>query len=189
LQSAAVLSTAAERQPFYDAANELIKLHVPMIPVAHGGNGAAFKADVVGAYASDIGAEQFALMDPGGRDAFVWLQNGEPASLYCADETDGEALRACEQIMQSLLAYEPGTGAVVPSLASEWSASEDLTEWTFILRDGVKFHNGADLDANDVLVSLNVIWDAAHPLHVGRDGSFTYWPGLFGPFLNAPPAE
>ena len=189
LQSAAVLSTAEERQPFYDAANELIKLHVPMIPVAHGGNGAAFKADVVGAYASDIGAEQFALMDPGGRDAFVWLQNGEPASLYCADETDGEALRACEQIMQSLLAYEPGTGAVVPSLASEWSASEDLTEWTFILRDGVKFHNGADLDANDVLVSLNVIWDAAHPLHVGRDGSFTYWPGLFGPFLNAPPAE
>jgi peptide/nickel transport system substrate-binding protein len=150
---------------------------------------AAFKADVEGAYASDIGAEQFALMDPGGRDAFVWLQNGEPASLYCADETDGEALRACEQMMQSLLAYEPGTGAVVPSLASEWSASEDLTEWTFILRDGVKFHNGADLDANDVVLSYAVQWDASHPLHVGNSGQFSYFSSLFNGLLNAPPAE
>ena len=85
-------ATAEERQPWYDKANELIKQHVPMIPVAHGGSGAAFKADVEGAYASDIGAEQFAKMNPGGRDTFVWMQNGEPPGLYGADETDGEAL-------------------------------------------------------------------------------------------------
>ena len=54
------------------------------------------------------------------------------------------------------------------------------------LRQGVKFHNGADLDANDVVLSYGVQWDAAHPLHVGRDGNFTYFPGLFGQFLNAP---
>jgi ABC-type transport system substrate-binding protein len=182
-------ATPEERQPFYDAANELIKQHVPMIPIAHGGNGAAFKADVEGAYASDIGAEQFALMNPGGRDAFVWMQNGEPPGLYCADESDGEALRACEQVLQSLLAYEPGTGAVIPSLASEFTASDDLTEWTFTLRDGVTFHDGATLDANDVVLSYVVQWDASHPLHVGRDGSFTYFSALFGGFLNAPPAE
>ena len=186
LKEGATKSVAADRQPFYDQANELIKQHVPMIPIAHGGNGAAYQADVAGAYASDIGAEQFALMDPGGRDTFVWMQNGEPAGLYCADESDGEALRACEQVMQSLLAYEPGTGAVVSALATEWSANDDLTEWVFTLRDGVKFHNGATLDANDVVMSYVVQWDASHPLHVGRDGSFTYFPGLFGQFLNAP---
>jgi peptide/nickel transport system substrate-binding protein len=189
LQEGATKSTAEERQPFYDAANELIKQHVPMIPIAHGGNGAAFLADVEGAYASDIGAEQFALMNPGGRDAFVWMQNGEPPGLYCADESDGEALRACEQVLQSLLAYEPGTGDVIPSLATEWTANEDLTEWTFTLRDGVTFHDGATFDANDVVLSYVVQWDASHPLHVGRDGSFTYFPGLFGQFVNAPPAE
>ncbi len=188
LREGATKSSPEERQPFYDTANELIKQHVPMIPVAHGGSGAAFLADVEGAYASDIGAEQFALMNPGGREAFVWLQNGEPPGLYCADESDGEALRACEQVLQSLLAYEPGTGKVIPSLATEWTASEDLTEWTFTLRDGVTFHNGATLDANDVALSYIVQWDASHPLHVGRDGSFTYFPGLFGQFLNAPPA-
>ncbi len=186
LKQGATRALPEERQPFYDTANELIKQHVPMIPVAHGGNGAAFKADVEGAYASDIGAEQFALMNPGGRDTFVWLQNGEPAGLYCADESDGEALRACEQVMQSLLAYEPGTGDVVASLATEWTANDDLTEWVFKLREGVKFHNGATLDANDVVLSYVVQWDASHPLHVGRDGSFTYFPGLFGAFLNAP---
>jgi ABC-type transport system substrate-binding protein len=189
LKSGSTQATAEARQPFYDTANELIKQHVPMIPIAHGGSGAAFKADVEGAYASDIGAEQFGLMNPGGREALVWLQNAEPISLYCADETDGETLRACEQVLQSLLAYEPGTGAVVPSLATEWTANEDLTEWTFTLRDGVKFHNGATLDANDVVLSYAVQWDAAHPLHVGRVGDFTYFSSLFGGLLNAAPAE
>lgn len=189
LQNGATRAKPDERYPFYIEANELVKQHVPMIPIAHGGNGAAYKADVEGAYASDIGAEQFALMTPGDRDTFVWMQNGEPAGLYCADETDGEALRACEQIMQSLLAYEVGTGVPIPSLAVEYTANEELTEWTFTLREGVKFHNGADLDANDVVLSYVVQWDAAHALHVGRDGSFTYFPGLFGQFLNAPPAE
>lgn len=189
LKEGATKSSAEERQPWYDTANELVKQHVPMIPVAHGGNGAAYKADVEGAYASDIGAELFALMDPGRRDALVWMQNAEPISLYCGDETDGETLRACEQMLQSLLAYEPGTGKVVPSLASAFAANDDLTEWTFKLREGVKFHNGATLDANDVVLSYGVQWDAAHPLHVGREGSFSYFSGLFGGFLNAPAAE
>lgn len=189
LKGGSTQATAEARQPFYDTANELIKQHVPMIPIAHGGNAAAYKADVEGAYASDIGAEQFALMNPGGREALVWMQNAEPIGLYCADETDGETLRACEQMLQSLLAYEPRTAAVVASLATDWSANEDLTEWTFTLRDGVKFHNGATLDANDVVLSYAVQWDAAHPLHVGRDGNFTYFSSLFGGLLNAAPAE
>jgi ABC-type transport system substrate-binding protein len=186
LKSGGTRATAEERYPFYIKANELIKQHVPMIPVAHGGNGGAYKADVEGAYVSDFGAEQFGRMDPGGRDTFVWLQNAEPIGLYCADESDGETLRACEQVMESLLQFEVGTGKPIAALATEWSANADLTEWTFKLREGVTYHNGADLDANDVILSYAAQWDAEHPLHVGRDGSFTYWPGLFGPFLNAP---
>jgi ABC-type transport system substrate-binding protein len=133
-----------------------------------------------------LGNEYFAVVDPGGRDTFVWMQNAEPIGLYCADETDGESLRACEQMNESLLAYEVGGTAVEPALAERYEANEDLTVWTFYLRPGVKFHDGSDLDAIDVIMSYVVQWDASHPLHVGRDGSFTYWPGLFGPFLNAP---
>jgi ABC-type transport system substrate-binding protein len=186
LAAGAQLADPADRLPHYIAANTAIRDLVPMIPVAHGGSGTAFRADVEGAHASPLGNENMAVMDPGGRDTIVWMQNAEPIGLYCADETDGESLRACEQVMESLLAYEVGGAAVVPSLAETWEASDDLLQWTFHLREGVSFHNGATLDANDVVLSYVVQWDAAHPLHTGRDGNFTYFPGLFGGFLNAP---
>jgi len=186
LAEAAALSEQADRDVLYAQATELIKQHVPMIPVANGGSGLAFKADITGAHASPLSNEQFAVMDPGGRDTLVWMQNAEPIGLYCADETDGESLRACEQINESLLAYEVGGVDVVPGLATACDPNEDLTVWTCTLREGVLFHDGSTLDANDVVMSYYVQWDAASPLHVGRDGSFTYFPGLFGQFLNAP---
>ena len=35
-------------------------------------------------------------------------------------------------------------------------------------------------------MSYAVQWDAENPLHIGRTGDFTYFPGLFGGFLNPP---
>ena len=119
-----------------------------------------------------------------GQDTFVWMQNAEPISVYCADETDGESLRACEQIFESLLAYERGGTAVEPGLAEMPKANDDLTEWTFTLRDGVKFSNGDAVTANDVVKTYVVQWDAADPLHTGRAGDFTYFSSLFGGLLE-----
>jgi len=186
LTKAAQLASDADREPFYVAANNAIRTHVPMIPVAHGGSGTAFKASVTGAHASPLGNEFFAVMEVPGQDTFVWMQNAEPISLFCADETDGESLRACEQVTQSLLGYEVAGTAVEPVLAASYEASDDLMVWTFKLREGVSFHNGFSLDAADVVESLVLQWDAASPLHKGNTGAFTYWSGLFGAFLNAP---
>lgn len=180
------LADEAAREPFYEAANNAIKQHVPMIPVAHGGNAAAFKATVDGAHASPLSTEIFSVMGIEGQDTFVWMQNAEPISLYCADETDGESLRACEQVTEPLLAYEIAGTATEPALAESYEASDDLTEWTFHLRQGVTFHDGSSLDANDVVLSYAVQWDASHPLHKGNTGAFEYWTYLFGQFLNAP---
>ncbi|EFO82058.1 ABC transporter substrate binding protein (dipeptide) [Oscillochloris trichoides DG-6] len=186
LQQGASKPTDVEREPFYVEANNLLIQHVPMVPIAHGASGTAYKGDVAGAHSSPLTSEYFAVMAPGDRDTFVWLQNGEPAGLYCADETDGEALRTCEQITEALLSYEIGGTAVKPGLAESCDPNTDLTEWTCKLRTGVKFHDGSDFDANDVVMSFAVQWDAANPLHVGRDGSFTYFSSLWGGFLNAP---
>ncbi len=185
LKEAAALAKDSDRAPLYADVNNLIKQHVPMIPVAHGGSAVAFKAGIEGAHASPLGNEYFASMSNGG-DTFVWMQNAEPISLYCADETDGESLRACEQVTESLLRYQVGGTAVEPNLAESYEANAELTEWTFKLRQGVKFHDGSALDANDVVASLVLQWDASHPLHKGNTGGFSYWSGLFGPFLNAP---
>ena len=148
----------------------------------------AYRADVQGGFASPLGNEYFAVMTPGDRNQFVWMQNGEPPGLYCADESDGEALRVCEQMLESLYRYEVGGTATQPALAESCEPNAELTQWTCTLREGVTFHDGATLDANDVVMSYAVQWDAEHPLHKGRDGSFTYFGGLFGGLLNPPPA-
>lgn len=188
LTAGASLANDAERMPYYETANNLIKEHVPMIPIAHGGSGVAYAATVNGGHASPLGNEYFAVMDPG-KDTFVWMQNAEPISLYCADETDGESLRACEQVTEALLSYEVGGTAVEPALATSCDANEDLTVWTCHLREGVTFHDGSKLDANDVVMSWDIQWDAANPLHTGNTGGFTYFSALWGGFLNAPPSE
>lgn len=176
------------RAPAYERANNAIRLHVPMVPIAHGGSAVAYRADVEGGFASPLGNEIFAVMKPGDRDQIVFMQNAEPIGLYCADETDGESLRACEQMLESLYTYEVGGTATEPALAEKCEPNAELTQWTCTLREGVTFHNGATLDANDVVMTYAIQWDAAHPLHKGRDGSFTYFSGLFGGFLNPPPA-
>ena len=43
---------------------------------------------------------------------------------------------------------------VVPNLAVEWEAKNDASEWSFKLREGVEFHDGKTLDAEDIVYSL-----------------------------------
>jgi peptide/nickel transport system substrate-binding protein len=181
----ASIADPKEAEQYYVAANNAIKAEVPMVPIAHGGSATAYLADVEGAHSSPLTNENFSVVNPGGRDTFVWMQNAEPISMYCADETDGESLRACEQVVESLYAYEIGGTAVHPALAEVCEPNEDLTVWTCTLRQGVKFHDGSTLDANDVVMSWIVGWDAANPLHIGNTGSFEYFATLWGALLNA----
>jgi peptide/nickel transport system substrate-binding protein len=51
------------------------------------------------------------------------------------------------------------TGEPTPDLAVSWSANDSATEWTFTLRKGIKFHDGSDFDAADVVDLLNRIKD------------------------------
>jgi ABC-type transport system substrate-binding protein len=185
IKAAAKLSDVAERQKLYDTVNEKLKEHVPMIPVAHGGSATVFKAAVKGAHASPLTNEVFAVMD-NGADQMVWMQNGEPAALWCSDETDGETLRGCEALGDALLAYKVGGVEVEPALAEKFTANADATEYVFNLRKDVKFHDGSSLDANDVVATFVAQWDAASPNHKGRTGTFEYFGSFFGKFLNAP---
>ena len=186
LAEAAQLGDEEARRAIYTEVNDLLKQHVPMIPVAHGASAAAYLATVEGAHASPLGNESLEVMAVPGQDTFTFMQNAEPIGLYCGDETDGESLRVCEQVLESLLAYEVGGAKVIYSLAEAYTVNEDATEWTFTLQPGVLFHDGSSLDANDVVLSWAIQWDAAHPLHVGRVGDFSYFSGLFGSFLNPP---
>jgi ABC-type transport system substrate-binding protein len=126
-------------------------------------------------------------MDPAGRSPLVWMQNAYPISLYCADETDGETLRICDNIFDGLYKVPGGETVPVPALATACEANDTATVWTCTLRENVKFHDGARFDAGDVVDSFAVQWDLDHPLHIGRTGTFEYWAGLWGQYLNVPP--
>ncbi|MEO8612423.1 MAG: ABC transporter substrate-binding protein [Chloroflexota bacterium] len=185
LMQAARLGDVAQRYPIYVQANTAIRDLVPMVPIAHATSGTAFRASVRGAHSSPLSSEYFAVMDDVTDDTLIWMQNAEPSGLYCPDESDGESLRMCLQISESLLAYEISGTRVMPSLARDYVSNADATQWVFHLREGVLFQDGSALDANDVVMSYDVQWDAANPLHVGRTGDFTYFSAFFGGFLNA----
>jgi len=184
IRAAGQVSDPVVRQQHYDAVNTLLKDNVVMIPVAHGASATAFKASIEGAHASPLGNEVMGVLSSDA-DQFVWMQNGEPSTLWCIDETDGETLRACEQIFEALLSFKVGGAEVEPGLAESYVANDDATEWTFTLRQGVQFQDGSLLDASDVVASYAAVWDAKSPNHVGRTGNFEYFTAFFNKFLNA----
>ena len=179
-------TTGAKRDAAYAKANNAIRTHVPMIPIARTATNAAFRADVLGAAVSPLHLERFAAMTPGDRRQLVWLTTGEPAGLYCADEADPVSDLVCAQLSEGLYGYDPTSAATVPALAKNCDPDADLTIWTCTLRSGVTFHDGSVLDANDVVLSFAVQWDAEQVLHRGHDGSFATFAARFGGFLNAP---
>ena len=69
----------ADRQAAYEAANNAIREHVPMVPIAHGGSGVAWHADNEGGHSSPLSNESLAVVSPGADDQLVFLQNAEPS--------------------------------------------------------------------------------------------------------------
>jgi peptide/nickel transport system substrate-binding protein len=66
-----------------------------------------------------------------------------------------EALYLANIYEPLLWANAPGSEeAFTPALATSWSTSEDGLAWTFVLREGVKFHDGSDLNADAVVRSI-----------------------------------
>ena len=174
------------REAAYVKANNAIRTHVPMIPVGRAGSAAAYRADVDGANVSPLRLERFAAMAPGDRRQLVWLAASEPAGLYCADETGAVAGLVCAQTSEGLYGFDPTGATPTPTLATACVPNKELTVWTCTLRSGVRFADGATLDANDVVLSYAVQWDAEHPRHKGREGSFVPFIEAFGGLLNAP---
>lgn len=79
----------------------------------------------------------------------------EPPNL---DPTGGAAAAIDEvvyaNVFEGLTRFGPD-GSVNPGLAASWDISEDGTEYTFKLNEGVKFHDGSDMNADDVKFSLD----------------------------------
>jgi peptide/nickel transport system substrate-binding protein len=120
---------------------------------------------------------------PAAQTALVFGSGGEPVNLEPGNITDGNSIYVQQQIYDRLVDTEPGSTEIAPGLATEWTASEDGTTWSFKLREGVKFHDGTDLNAEAVKVNIERWWDPAHPLGFRDAGKqYVIWGDLFGGF-------
>ena len=92
--------------------------------------------------------------DDGG-GTLVFGTSADPVSMDGAYVSDGESLRVVRQLFETLVTTEQGGTEIVPGLAEEWEPNEDGTEWTFKLREGVKFHDDTDFNAEAVCFNFD----------------------------------
>lgn len=164
----------------YLNANNAILKHVPMIPIAHSGSTVAYRADVTDPQVSPLGFDFFAYTIPNYRKNFIWIQRSEPKSLFCADETDTDTLRACAQVMEGLYSYEPNGVSIKPALATECSPDAERTVWVCTLRQGVKFHDGSELDSMDIVATFDMALNPGSPNHKGNTNAWDTYGQLWG---------
>ncbi len=62
-------------------------------------------------------------------------------------------------VLDCLTAVDPKTGEIKPWLAKSWEISPDGLQYTFRLRDGVKFHDGASFNAAAVKANFDLTMD------------------------------
>jgi peptide/nickel transport system substrate-binding protein len=58
-------------------------------------------------------------------------------------------------ILRNTLTMYSADGTIQPELAESWESTPDAVQWTFKLRQGVEFHNGKTMEAEDVVFSIN----------------------------------
>jgi peptide/nickel transport system substrate-binding protein len=182
--NAAVLAAGEkDRERLYGEANDAIRALVPLVPLVQVSSVAASRADVQGLTPSALEYELAAPVSPGSRTSMVWTLADEPQGLWCADNGTIETAKICIQMFEGLYGVSGKSATPQPLLATSCSNSDDGLSWTCTLRSNVRFHNGATLDAGDVLDSFAALWDCASPFHRGTPGVFNYT-HVLTPFLH-----
>ena len=80
-----------------------------------------------------------------------WTSQGDALTMDPHSQNEGPTIAMNGQIYESLVTRDADL-TLQPELAESWEAGSD--GWTFKLRKGVKFHDGADFTAEDVVFSF-----------------------------------
>ncbi|GAA3460301.1 ABC transporter substrate-binding protein [Saccharothrix longispora] len=98
--------------------------------------------------------------------------------------TDGETFRVSRQMYEGLVGFKPGTAEVEPALATKWESTPDGKTWTFTLKEGVKFHDDTDFNAEAVCFNFERWYNQKG---AGQsDAVSQYWLDNFGGFADTP---
>jgi peptide/nickel transport system substrate-binding protein len=85
-----------------------------------------------------------------------------PPSISMHEEVDAVPARAAMGLFNNLVMFDQHAKqndmqSIMPDLATDWSWSEDGTQLTFPLRQGVKWHDGKPFTARDVKCTWDLL--------------------------------
>jgi ABC-type transport system substrate-binding protein len=83
---------------------------------------------------------------------------GEPTTLSPLSASDAYTGSVHSYVFESLLDRDLDTFEWKPALATEWKISDDKRVFEFKIREGVKWHDGKELTAEDVKYSYDIIY-------------------------------
>lgn len=115
---------------------------------------------------------------------FIFGRGADSVQLDPAIITDGESLRVTGQVLEPLYQYELGSTKPVPALAEECVPNAEANIWSCKLREGVKFHDGTDFNADAVVFNFERWRFTTNPYHYPSQ-VFEYYEAQFGGFDDA----
>jgi peptide/nickel transport system substrate-binding protein len=98
-----------------------------------------------------------------GKDTFVYALNAEPRTLSGLENSDFAGFYVNNNIFENLI-KQNADGSLEPGLAEKWEFNEAGDEITFHLRKGIKFHNGEEMTADDVVYTYDhdIVWPSTN---------------------------
>lgn len=91
----------------------------------------------------------------GAGEAASYLYVRQPLANWDPAIEAGDGAMVLMNVYETLLTYEPDTDSFTPVLAESYERSDDGKTWTFQIREGVKFHDGSEVDAEAVKFSVD----------------------------------
>lgn len=111
---------------------------------------------------------------PPGRYGGIYINvdpGGGPNTFNLLVAEDATSMGAISTVLEGLVRKNPVTDELTPGLAKSWEVGPDNKTYTFHLREGVKWSDGAPFSADDVVFTFACIYDERFPNRYASDYS------------------
>ncbi len=98
--------------------------------------------------------ESTSAAEPGFKDTIIFGQGADVTSFDPHVGKETPAVAVTNHIFDTLVDTDPVTGEVIPQIAERWEQLSPVS-YRFFIRKGITFHNGEELNADDVKFSLD----------------------------------
>ncbi len=107
-----------------------------------------------GSSAPSEGSSAPAASEVAVKDEIIYCQGSDLTTMDPSFSPQERAYGLYNNMFETLVRYDTDMN-ILPGLATEWSWENNGTDLAFTLREGVKFHDGSDFNADDVVYTMD----------------------------------